>query len=309
MNLVISMATRGRPEQMVNTIRRSIQHWTDKNTAMLVACDEDDPGSIEALAKAEFGERVVATNTPRLDTIADKWNLAMSIQADIYLVVGDDDPYVTPGYDTKIIEASKRFPDGIGMVYGALANLSFSGSVAPTAGLVKKLGYIQPPLFPYWFVDHWTDDVARIIGRISVADIRTDQSQAGRTQEFREPAWWATFFDACYLKRRREAHKIINSDDFAGEPWHKELLRTHHPLIEQRSRMINSTVRGQAKQLEGWYSGGLHKDDPRYLRVKQRAIDMIPGLLNDHEMLDEEREVFRSILLPPTTVPNLLRSA
>lgn len=307
MNLVISMATRGRPEQMVNTIRRSIQHWTDKNTVMLVACDEDDPGSIEALAKAEFGERVVATNTPRLDTIADKWNLALSIPADVYLVVGDDDPYVTPGYDTKILEAAKRFPDGIGMVYGYLANLSFSGSVAPTAALCRKMGYIQPPLFPYWFVDHWTDDVARIIGRISVAEIRTDQSHVGKTQELREPAWWATFFDACYLMRRRQAHKIIDSNDFAGEPWHKELLRTHHPLIEQRSRMINSSVRAQAKQLEGW--SGLTKQDARYLRVKQRALDMVPQLLGDSEMLDEERAFFASVLTPPITVPNLLRSA
>lgn len=307
MNLVISMATRGRPEQMVNTIRRSMQHWTHPETVMLVACDEDDPQTIEALAKADLGERVVSTNTPRLDTIADKWNLALAIAADVYLVVGDDDPYVTPGYDTAILEAAKRFPDGIGMVYGGLANLSFSGSVAPTAGLCKKLGYIQPPLFPYWFVDHWTDDVARIIGRISVADIRTDQSRVGKTQELREPAWWATFFDACYLKRRREALKIINSEDFAGEPWHKELLRTHHPLIEQRSRMINSGVRAQAKQLEGW--SGLTQQDARYLRVKQRAMDMIPQLLNDPEMLDEERAFFASILTPPTSVPNLLRSA
>jgi len=301
------MATRNRPEQMVNTIRRSIVNWTDKNTVMLVACDEDDPQTIEALAKADLGDRVVATNTPRLDTIADKWNLALSIPADVYLVVGDDDPYCTEGYDTKILEAAKRFPDGIGMVYGHLANLSFSGSVAPTAGLCRKMGYIQPTYFPYWFCDHYTDDIARIIGRISVADIRTDQSNAGKTQEMREPGWWATFFDACYLKRRREAHRIINSEDFAGEPWHKELLRTHHPLIEQRSRMINSSVRAQSKQLEGW--SGLKNQDARYLRVKQRALDMIAQLLDDHEMQDYEREFFRSILLPPTTVPNLLRSA
>jgi hypothetical protein len=107
--------------------------------------------------------------------------------------------------------------------------------------------------------------------------------------------------------RRRQAHKIIDSNDFAGEPWHKELLRTHHPLIEQRSRMINSSVRAQAKQLEGW--SGLTKQDARYLRVKQRALDMVPQLLGDSEMLDEERAFFASVLTPPITVPNLLRSA
>lgn len=307
MNLVISMATRGRPEQMVHTIRTSMQHWTDPNTVMMVACDEDDPQTVEALAKADLGERVVATCTPRLDTIADKWNLALAIPADVYLVVGDDDPYVTPGYDRAILDAARRFPDGIGMVYGHLANLSFSGSVAPTAGLCRKMGYIQPTYFPYWFCDHYTDDIARIIGRISVADIRTDQSRAGKTQEMREPGWWATFFDAMYIKRRREAHRIIDSEDFAGESWHKELLKTHHPLIEQRSRMINSSVRAQARELEGW--SGLSNKDGRYMRVKQRALDMIPQLLDDHEMPEGEREWFRNALIPPTTVPNLLMSA
>ena len=306
MNLVISMATRRRPEQMVDTIRRSIVNWTHPETVMHVHTDNDDQGSIDALTKAKFGERVLASNKEREDTIADKWNRSLGFPADVYLVVGDDDPYVTPGYDTKILEAAKRFPDGIGMVYGAMANLSFSGSVAPTAGMCAKMGYIQPPLFPYWFVDHWTDDLARMIGRISYADIRTDQSKVGKTQEMREPGWWATFFDACYLMRRRQARAIIDSDDFIGEPWHKELLRTHHPLIEQRSRGVNQNVRNESKQLEGW--SGLSKADARYQRVKQRALDMIPALLDDPEMLDHERDFFRNILTPPTIIPNLKRA-
>jgi hypothetical protein len=307
MNLIISMATRGRPEQVVDTIKRSVINWTDPDTLMQVQLDDDDPASHEALVKMQvkFHERVLLNVQPREDTIADKWNRSLAIKADVYLVVGDDDPYVTPGYDTKIVEAAKRFPDGIGMVYGAMANLSFSGSVAPTAGLCKKMGYIQPPLFPYWFVDHWTDDLARMIGRISYADIRTDQSKVGKTQEMREPGWWATFFDACYLMRRRQARAIIDGDDFAGEPWHKELLRTHHPLIEQRSRGVNENVRQQSKQLEGW--SGLSEADARYQRVKQKALDMIPGLLADPEMPENERMWFGNALTPPSTIQNLQR--
>jgi len=60
----------------------------------------------------------------------------------------------------------------------------------------------------------WTDDIARLIGRLSFADVRTDQSRAGKTQEMREPGWWATFFDAAYLMRRKIARDIIDGEDF-----------------------------------------------------------------------------------------------
>lgn len=302
MKLVISMATRGRPEQVVDTIKRSIVNWSHPETVMQVQLDHDDPAPHDYLKDAKLGNRVLLNVQPREDTVAAKWNRALVVPADVYLVVGDDDPYVTPGYDTKILEAAKRFPDGIGMVYGHLANMSFSGSVAPTAGLCKKMGYIQPEYFPYWFCDHWTDDICRMIGRISVADIRTDQSRAGRTQEMREPTWWSYWFDACYLKRRREARAIIDSADFAGEDWHKALLRTHHPLIEERSRGVNQSVRTD-RGIQSLASSDLK--DERYLRVKRKAIAMVPELLADPEMPENERIWFSNMLTPPTTIPSL----
>jgi len=156
-------------------------------------------------------------------------------------------------------------------------------------------GKIFPEYFPYWFVDHWTDDVARIIGRLSFANIMTDQSKPGVTQEMREPGWWATWFDAAYLMRRKQAHDIINSPDFAGEKWQKDLLLTHHPLIEVRSRMINHNVRSQNAQLSQW-AGNL-KTNERYNRIKQRAIDMVPHLLNDYGMPEGEQQMFARALL------------
>lgn len=311
MKLCISLATRGRPAQVVQTIKRSIVNWRHPNTIMVVSTDEDDPETAKAIGEANF-PKVYVSVKPREDTIAEKWNRVLPLNGsdifsgDLYSVAADDDPYITPGYDVLLLNAAERFPDGLGMVYGHLANLSFTGSLSMTAKLAEKLGYIQPAYFPYWFCDHWTDDLVRIMGRISVADIRTDQSNVGKTQEMREPAWWATFFDACYLMRRREAHAIIRSPDFYGPEWHKQLLLTHHPLIEERSRMINQNVRQSSAQLEGW--SGLKNTDPRYQRVKQKALAMVPELLADPEMPEHERAFFASILTPPTAIPSMKRA-
>jgi len=306
MKLAISLASRGRPQQLVDTIRRSIVNWTHPNTEMWVQLDEDDKASIEACEAAGFPATVKINALPREDTIAEKWNRVLSVPADVYSVAADDDPYITPGYDSSILKAAEIFPDGIGMVYGHLANLTFTCSLSATARWCEKLGFLQPALFPYWFVDHWTDDLARITGRIAFSDHRTDQSRAGKTQEMREPGWWATFYDAAYLMRRKQAFDLINSPDFAGAEWQKTLLMMNAPLIDTRSRAVNENVRQQSKQLEGW--SGLRTQDERYQRVRAKAVAMIPHLLDDYGMSRDEANVFRNYLLPPTSVVGLKRA-
>lgn len=306
MRLVISLATRGRPQQLLDTVKRSVANLALSETVMQVQVDIDDAPSVGiAFGLESIDARVRVNIQDREDTIAGKWNRATNLPADLYLVAADDDPYVTPGYDARLLDAAKRFPDGIGMVYGHMANASFSGVVAPTAKLVRRMGgKIFPELFPYWFADHWTDDIARIIGRISFADVRTDQSRVGKTQEMREPGWWATWFDAAYLLRRRQAHKIID-DVFFDEPLHtKDRLLTHHPLIEFRSRWINDNVRAQDRQLGAW--SGLSNADARYQRVKQRAVAMIPELLEG--MDTQEADHYLRVLTPPTQVAGIKRA-
>jgi len=300
MRLCITLATRNRPERLTDTIIKSYANWTHPETVMYVQLDEDDPSlqrSLQLLSGLDCvkDSRVIPNVKPREDTIADKWNRAVTTQADVYLVAADDDPYITPGYDSLILDAASRFPDQIGMVYGHLANLSFTGAVAPTAKLVELMGgVIFPPLFPYWFVDHWTDDLAKIIGRVSFAAVKTDQSRPGVTQEMREPGWWATFYDCAYLYRRKQAHDIIDNEQFVCPDWLKSILKTHHPLTEVRSRLINQTVRAQSAELSKW-AGNLPFDE-RYNRVKQRAIAMVPKFLNDYGMPDQEKEMFAKAL-------------
>lgn len=300
--LVISLATRGRPEQLITSVKKSIGNWSHPETMMQIQVDDDDTQTIEALKDPLLFEahlpldtqRVEVNVGPREDTIAAKWNRILKVPADVYMYHADDDPYIVKGYDQLTLDAAARFPDGIGAVFGHLANLSFSCTYAATSKYVKKLGFLLPDYFPYWFCDHWTDDLARMLGRISFAHITTDQSKAGVTQEMREPGWWATFYDAAYLFRRDQVMKIFNDPEFQSPLWQKELLLSCFPLIDVRSRMINQSVRNESARLSGW-AGNL-KHDERYMRVKDRAIAMVPKLLNKYGMPDREREMFAKAL-------------
>jgi len=301
--LAISLATRGRPDRLVESIRISSSNWRNKDTRLYIQVDDDDQQTIDACNKQGWTSsdgNIIANVAPREDTIAGKWNRVLSIPADVYCYHADDDPYLVVGYDQLILDAANRFPDGIGAVFGHLANLSFSCTYAATAKYVQKLGFLLPDYFPYWFCDHWTDDLARMIGRISFANIRTDQSAPGVTQEMREPGWWATFYDAAYLFRRKQALDIINDPEFICPDWQKGLLIAAFPLIDVRSRMINQSVRNNHRQLAA-ASGNLPMDD-RYMRVKNRAIEMVPKLLGDYGMIDSEREMFEKVLLPRKAV-------
>ncbi len=296
MKLVISLATRGRPEKLLDTVTKSTANLVLPNTEYQIHVDDDDKGTIAALSKAKLDDRIKITIGPREDTIAGKWNRSLATPADLYLVAADDDPYITPGYDGRLLHAAGLFPDGVGMVYGRMANASFSGVVAPTAKLTEKLGHIFPEHFPYWFVDHWTDDLAKLIDRISFADVQTDQSAVGKTQEMREPGWWATWFDAAYLMRRKIANGIIDALD---EPeWRKQMLRANAPLIEYRSRWVNEGVRSRDAELSAW--SGLDNADPRYIRVRDRAVAMVPSLLEGMEPVEAEH--YRKALYVPRIV-------
>jgi hypothetical protein len=293
MKLLISLATRNRPQKLLATIKQSMVHWTHPNTEMIVQCDADDYATLGLFTDTKLDKRVRVSVKSREDTIAEKWNRAVAEPADVYLIAADDDPIVTPGYDTKILEAASLFPDGIGMVYGHMSNASFSSIMAPTRKWVEKLGYILPEYFPYWFCDHWIDDIGHMTQRIVHADIRSDQRKIGTTQEMREPAWWATWFDAAFLFRRQEALKLIYALDETDK--HKDLLRTQYMRVEYRSKWINDSVRAQERA--GQLPINPDTKDERYLRVKNKAIVMIPAML---EGMDPQlaREYSERLIVP-----------
>src|SRR5438046_1845241 len=108
--LVVSIATRGRAERLMETVKRNVGNITLPNTVIFLGVDSDDPPTIDAGKKLfkEFKEHIHLSVAPREDTIAQKWNRALRIDATCYSALGDDDPIATYGFDAKLIEAAER---------------------------------------------------------------------------------------------------------------------------------------------------------------------------------------------------------
>lgn len=261
--LAIGLATRGRPDLLRETVKRTLDHIELSDTRLYVLADEDD----ETMRAWVFKDLAVEVHrAPREDSLGGKYNRLLRLeQADVYMTMVDYAPHVTKGFDRKIMEAAGLFPDGIGVIYNHMANLSFPALNAVTDGFVRRLGYFYPEYFPYWFVDHWLDDIARMIGRIAVADVHVDVQKRPGTQEQREPGLWASLFDALTFERRKDAFRLI--DDLCDPTWKKALLKNAAPLIEERSQIINRMVRG--------IKGTDQSTDERYERVRARGLEKL----------------------------------
>jgi hypothetical protein len=262
MKLTIGIATRGRPGMLLETVRETMANVRHPETRLVVIADADDRQTVDAWKCDD--DRVTLCVMERPDSVAEKWNHMVKVQpADVYLHQADDGAHVTHGFDLRILDAASLFPDGIGVIYGHMANLSFPNTQAFTSRWVALTGGLFVTHFPYWFIDHWVDDVARMVGRIAAADVIVNDRRPG-TMERRDPALWATLYDALYMERRAMAERIFAAPDFICGEWQKDVLRSTWHLIEERSRALNSIVRGMT-EID-------HTTDERYERIKAHGI-------------------------------------
>ena len=269
-SLVINLATRGRPALLLETVRRTLANMASDRTTLLISVDADDALTLAALKSLPDDKRIVPLIAEREDSLGGKYNRCLAHPAGVYLAMVDYAPQITPGFDEKILAAASLFPDGIGVVYNHLANPSFPGINAITKGLADKLGWFYPPYFPYWFVDHWLDDVAKLIDRIAFADVQIDGTKRPGTQGRHEPGFWGTVFDLMAGERNRQAVAIIKSDDFLTPDWQKQMLLGRMPLVEVASRAINDGVR-RAQQEPA-------SPEPRYQRIRAAALGKVEAI-------------------------------
>lgn len=262
MSLSVILATRKRPDLLPWTIDQTLRNVALPDTKLVIAVDDDDK---ETIGFVPHEPRVLWSIRPREDSLGEKYNRVLEIApADVYLVMVDYAPHVTPGFDRKILEAAKLFPDGIGVIYNHWATARFPVMNAVTYQMANLMGGIYPAWYPYWFIDHQLDDIAKMIGRIAWADVEVNRDRRPGTQDKRDPAFWATFYDAMRGERHEIAERILSVMD---EPkWRKALLRNAWYAIDEHSeRVVNDEVRREAPH---------HRTvppDERYVRIKARA--------------------------------------
>lgn len=256
---------------MLDTVEEALSNLRLSSTRIMISVDDDDALTIRALNRLPDDARLVPCVRKREDALGEKYNRVLFMPATLYTHMSDYAPCTTPGFDAYMLEAASLWPDGIGVVFSNPVNHSFAGIYGVTKGLADKLGWFFPPYFPYWFVDHWIDDIARLIGRISHAAVTID-TPGGKpgTQELRELPFWTRVFDAGRYFRRRQAANIITSPDFEAPAWEKQLLLRNRALLEHRSMFISDSAREMAIGLD--QQPELDPPDERYLRVKARAL-------------------------------------
>ena len=308
MKLVINLITRNRPEILARTIETTLSNITLPDTVLMVSVDNDDEATKQKL-RWYNAPQVKIDIRPREDTTGAKYNRALEDKdAGIIVNLSDYNAFTVKGFDEKIVEAASLFPDGYGLVVNHLRNASFPDTFAMTRKLADKLGYYAPPLFTYWFWDHWVFELCQRIDRVFVADTRVEYDKQGKppTMGLRELGWWTTFFDCAYLHRRMVADAIVDSEEFEEASWRKKQIKAMVPHIEYRSKWINDSVRQQARDLEWQASqGGIIKQDDRYMRAKGQATALVPGLIAG--MPPEEQQAWAARLLPPANVVNIQR--
>lgn len=300
MKLTVNMMTRGRPAVIAETIARTLPNIRLKNTTLMVLIDIDDQPTIEALKQYVTTEpQVMLSIALREDTRGEKYDRALrECPADVYLPTCDYAPIMTPGFDELILDAASKFPDGIGCVYTDMANMSFPSYQAVTAKLVDLMGYIYPPWFPFWFIDHWLDDISRMTGRFAHAKVQVDSATlfTGKTIGLRDLEFWTWLYDAGRNERRRQATKIITAME--APDWHKALLVQNFPLHEHRSFCINQNVRNHAAQIEQDRGGVESAPDARYLRIKAKADKLFAEWSADlnGEAMDNQAKLMSEIV-------------
>lgn len=279
MRLTVTIASRGRPALLNQAIDAALSNAALPSTRVLAAVDQDDDAT---LAEVKERSRLKISVRKREDSVGAKWNRALrELPADVTMMATDNSVIASPGYDREIIDAARLFPDGIGCVYTKMANASFPYYQAVTSRWADIVGRIYPTYFPYWFVDHWLDDVARMTGRIIMTDVVVDDTsrQGLRTTEMRDVRLWCALFDSLQEERREEARRLIAKMD--DQPWRKALQLRSFPQVEARSLWINQMCRANAEAIEN--DRGAGAPDERYARIKEVGSDRLRERIADLE--------------------------
>ncbi len=266
-SLTIGLATRTRPGLLARTINETLHHAKETDTRLIILADDDDKAT-QSLRNKLTDKRIIWSIEPKPDSLGTKYNRMIKVRpADVYLSMVDYAPHMTDGFDTEILAASNVYSDGYAFIINYFANFSFSQINAITAKAADKMGGIYPELFPYWFVDHWFQEVAKRVGREVFAPVYVDCSRKQPTIGLRDSYFWGQVFGLTAPERVEIANKILGADDFKVDLAENGVaLRRNWALLEQWSWLINESLDKDQPREDG---------DEAYNRLVQKALAIV----------------------------------
>ena len=174
--ICICIPSRGRPNFLKQLVSSAFDTAKNKkNICVRYYLNDNDPllGEYENTLKAlveTYGEGVQWKVGPDQNTVLS-WNeIAESIEADYYMLAGDEVIFETTDWDILFEDTKKQYPDGIfcmSIFDGRESRYEAKRCTTPvvTKEWREALGYFWGPMFWHWEVDRWTGELAKAVNR------------------------------------------------------------------------------------------------------------------------------------------------
>lgn len=208
--ILYSLASRSRPEKLINCIENIINLSRHDNYIILLTLDVDDV----TVATKEFNEKlksygekvkpVYQFSKSKIDAINK--NTWIITDFDILINFSDDQKFLIEGFDLEIIKDMEEFfPDTDGFLHYPD---SHAKHLLPTMSIIGKkyyarFNYIYHPDYVNVYCDNEAMDVAKILGKHQFVD--------KNIYDHFHPAWGTADTDEQYLKSENPASYAIDA--------------------------------------------------------------------------------------------------
>ena len=163
-NLVVMVPTRGRRANCERLLKSFTETATCSDLVFVLDGDDQD-----TYAGMDWGVATVAVLDPR-DYLTGKLNKTAEAMADLYPVLmwtGDDNVFVTPGWDKIMLQALEDDLGGHGWVYpDDKRRADVPEHWMCSSDVVKTLGWFAPPWASHFYIDNAVGELGKRAGLI-----------------------------------------------------------------------------------------------------------------------------------------------
>lgn len=267
MKIGVCLVSRGSPASLEMVIRGlKLLASEENNIKYVVGIDDDDLATGVRMQRAfDNDNSVMLSISPRPLSVGSIWNKCVkAIDAEVYMLVGDDTLCLTQNWDQMLVLISKKH-----MVTSAHCAFSPDSAVFPIfrKEWLDAAGYLFPEHFPFWFNDTWWQELSNFTfgEKTTVYRDISFGGKVGKTQNMRDVDFWWGFFNATRIVRLKEA-AIIRQKLFLPAVDLLELL--------QHWRERDTAMRKRIPEFE---NANLSNTAPseRYAKIKQNAAQYL----------------------------------